>query len=57
MPYRFSAAQQYYVPKVGSVEQYRSYIDSLPLNDDPAVFGMHENANITYQSQESEKII
>jgi len=33
------------------------YIDKLPMTDDPEVFGMHENANINYQAQESNKII
>lgn len=28
-------------------ESYMKYIDSLPLNADPEVFGMHDNASIT----------
>lgn len=55
--YQFSESNTYIVPKIGTVESYRDYITTLPLQDDPAVFGMHENANITYQSQESNKIL
>lgn len=33
------------------------YIEKLPITDDPEVFGMHENANINYQAQESDKIV
>ena len=39
------------------MENYVNFVESLPLVDDPEVFGMHENANINYQSQESEKMI
>jgi dynein heavy chain len=27
------------------------------MTEEPEVFGMHQNANITYQQQESEKIV
>ena len=49
--------ETYYAPPIGTVESYRNYIESLPLTDDPEVFGMHENANITFLTQESNKII
>lgn len=39
------------------VRGYKDYVERLDLNDDPAVFGMHPNANITYQSQETEKLL
>eukprot|EP00828_Plagiopyla_frontata_P006295 TRINITY_DN1271_c0_g3_i1.p1 TRINITY_DN1271_c0_g3~~TRINITY_DN1271_c0_g3_i1.p1 ORF type:complete len:1785 (-),score=242.13 TRINITY_DN1271_c0_g3_i1:82-5436(-) len=55
--YQFSKSEKYIIPSIGNVESYEQYIDQLPLLDDPEVFGMHENANITYQAQESEKII
>lgn len=32
---------------------YRDYIEGLPLNDNPEIFGLHDNANIKYQNQES----
>jgi dynein heavy chain len=34
-----------------------NYIDELPLVENPEVFGLHENANITFQNQESQKIL
>jgi hypothetical protein len=35
---------------LGSVDDYLAYIqEHVPNLDDPEVFGMHENADITYQ--------
>ena len=35
---------------------YTLYIDSLPLNADPEVFGMHPNANITCDQNETHEM-
>ena len=32
-----------------SLAENREYIDSLPTNDEPEIFGMHDNANIAFQ--------
>ena len=32
-------------------------MNRLDINDDPVVFGMHKNANMSYQAQETEKLI
>ena len=46
--YKFSDSGIYLAPTNGPIETYREYIDSLPLIDNPEVFGLHENANITF---------
>jgi dynein heavy chain len=46
--YKFSESGIYFAPTNGSLDVYRNYIDTLPLIDNPEVFGLHENANITY---------
>lgn len=46
--YKFSESGIYYAPKEGDLESYMSYIkEQLPLYDNPEVFGLHANANIT----------
>ena len=55
--YQFSESTSYIIPKNGSFDDIQAYIDGLSLEDDPDIFGMHENANITFQTQESNKII
>jgi dynein heavy chain len=35
-----------------TLQKYRQYIDNLPIIDDPEIFGMHQNANITFQVNE-----
>lgn len=39
----------YYPPDGDVIATYRDYIESLPFNDEPEIFGMHENANIAFQ--------
>jgi dynein heavy chain, axonemal len=47
--YKFSDSPTYFVPPLADIEKYRAFIEDLPLHEDPAVFGLNENANITYQ--------
>ena len=30
-----------------------AYVKSLPINDTPEIFGLHENANITFAQNET----
>ena len=39
----------YYPPEFEGLSDYRQFIDNLPMNDEPEVFGMNENANIAFQ--------
>lgn len=55
--FKFSPGGTYYAPADGKAEVYRDYIDALPLNDNPEIFGLHDNANIDYQSQESGRLL
>jgi dynein heavy chain len=45
--YKFSASGIYYSPPVGEQADYIRYIETLPLNPAPEVFGLHDNAEIT----------
>lgn len=37
----------------GDLDAYNTYINSFPLNPSPEVFGLHENSNITTNSNET----
>ncbi|KAJ3057927.1 Dynein heavy chain 6, axonemal, partial [Podochytrium sp. JEL0797] len=54
--YKFSPSGIYYAPN-GELSSFKNYIDSLPFSEEPSVFGMHENANISYQLQESRRVV
>ncbi len=42
--YKFSSSGIYYIPNVTEISQFVSYIEGLPLNPAPEVFGLHDNA-------------
>jgi dynein heavy chain len=46
--FKFSGSGIYYSPADGNIDVYKDYIESLPLNDNPEIFGLHDNANINY---------
>ncbi|RLN55940.1 hypothetical protein BBJ29_006588 [Phytophthora kernoviae] len=46
--YTFSPSGLYYAPSAdGSLSMFLNYIDQLPMNEGPEVFGLHDNANIS----------
>lgn len=49
-------ADEYTVPPVGPFSSYIDVIKALPIDAAPAVFGLHDNANITKQRAESQKL-
>ncbi|XP_070298279.1 dynein axonemal heavy chain 6-like [Salvelinus sp. IW2-2015] len=51
--YTFSTSGVYFAPEADRLSDYNSYIENLPLIDDPEIFGMHENANLAFQRLET----
>ena len=52
--YTFSPSGIYYAPKDGPYQSYIDYIRTFPMNPHPEVFGLHENADITKDNQETQ---
>jgi dynein heavy chain len=49
--YRLSKLDIYYAPPEGPFAVLNEYLDQLPLDEDPEVFGLHPNANMMYEEQ------
>ena len=53
----FEFYKNYKVPVTKNIQHYIDYIASLPSNDTPEVFGLHGNADITYQINTAKGIL
>nr|WAW84827.1 axonemal dynein heavy chain 1 [Halisarca dujardinii] len=53
--YKFSESGTYHQidPLEANHKKYMDYIKSLPINDNPELFGLHDNANITFAQNET----
>lgn len=57
--YVFDASRGHYRQLAAEANHadYVDYIKTLPVNDDPALFGLHSNANITYAQAETYRLV
>ncbi|XP_046888652.1 dynein axonemal heavy chain 3 [Hypomesus transpacificus] len=55
--YRVCEGDLFYVPPQGPYQTYVDYIRNLPINADPGVFGLHSNADITKDNQETNQLL
>ncbi|XP_062507706.1 dynein axonemal heavy chain 3-like [Corticium candelabrum] len=54
--YKFSTSGSYFAPSKGQYQDYIEYIRGLPIISHPEVFGLHENADITKDNQETQQL-
>lgn len=55
--YKLSKLETYYAPPEGTLNQAFDYLGTLPLDEDPEVFGLHPNANIIYETNTVNKFL
>ena len=54
--YKFSPSGIFYAPPKGKYQDYLDYIKQLPLNQNPEIFGVHENGDIAKQLADTKNI-
>ena len=54
--YKFSPSGTYYAPPKGAYEDYVEFIKELPMSQNPEIFGMHDNVDISRELQETREV-
>jgi len=53
----FEFFKGYKVPGGADIELYRKYIDTLPLVDNPELFGLHSNADLVFRTAQTQNVL
>lgn len=51
--YVYSVSGIYKSPTSIKLDDFKRYVSQLPMREEPEIFGMHENANIVYETKEA----
>ncbi len=54
---KFCFYKGYVIPRCKNLDDYKTNIDTLPATDSPECFGLHPNADITYQTNTSDHML
>ncbi|XP_047390171.1 dynein axonemal heavy chain 3 isoform X4 [Sciurus carolinensis] len=54
--YFLAPGKTYYIPPHGPYQSYIDYVRTLPITAHPEVFGLHDNADITKDNQETNQL-
>jgi len=54
---QLDAKFRYSAPAEGDKDSYSTFISTFPLIDSPQIFGLHQNADITFQTKESNETL
>merc|ERR1711988_8127 len=55
--HRFDSQGLYFCPSEGKMNHYKDYIDGMPMSENPEIFGLHQNAEITFQQKEAAALL
>ena len=55
--YVFTEAGTYVLPTLDTLKEYQAYAEKLPEHDEPDIFGMHDNADITHETRRSDSLL
>ncbi|XP_026818275.1 dynein heavy chain 6, axonemal-like [Rhopalosiphum maidis] len=58
--YKYSDSGIYFCPETENcttINNYQAFINKLPIIEDLDIFGMHKNANIAYQTRETQEML
>ncbi|XP_037092151.1 dynein heavy chain 6, axonemal-like [Pollicipes pollicipes] len=55
--HKYSPSGIYYAPSEGGHQEYKQYVDNLPVSDSPEIFGMHVNADVVSKVQETYRLL
>lgn len=55
--YKYSPSGLYFCPPPGDIDDFKMYINSLPQFPKPEIFGMHDNAAITKEMNETRETL